>query len=85
MEDKYIEERFPLWYAVPGGVDKLSSRNCLIDDGKAFYASVSRDDAGEIINRHNAAIRMIKRLVALGESHCPEEFGKLWYGEHDGV
>ena len=75
MKEKYIEERFPRWFLVPGGVTQS-----VVDNGQAANYYVHSGDAQDVIDEHNRAIDMIQRMADAFEKENPGAFKEFWYG-----
>jgi len=77
MKDKYIEEKYPVYFVwgerVDGHVDIATTSDDTI-------ATVSQEHAEKLIQDRNDLVRRLCDMAQAFDRSSPEEFNKFWYG-----
>lgn len=74
MKEKYIEERYPLWFSMSIMLDDISDANTV---GIATAKSIK--DAKIIQKEHNKVIAALIDIAQAWEKSNPDTFKEFWY------
>lgn len=77
MKDKYIEEKYPVYFVWGERVDGHVDIATTLDD---TIATVSQEHAEKLIQDRNDLVRRLCDMAQAFDRSSPEEFKKFWYG-----
>lgn len=75
MREKYVLERYPIWFSM------TVNRRDLSDVESIQFATAQYEvDAQEIAERHNAVVHKLAEMACAWDDSDPEGFRRYWYG-----